>query len=252
MPNDSVGHPTLDRHRTERGSHTDCSTKTAPGDRLAAPDSALCSLRQLFGSISCLLSVIEVRPGGAPEGTLSSVARWGLALFAPAADASPSRRGHGRCARSAQTMRGANGRASRVRRSAPDAARGSLLRAYLCPSAHGPAPTAPVTQARAPLDPACALAWPPAAPSERSVLPGDLGRPRPSEAADPLHMRQAHAREGPADWRNQAPPPEAAWQCGPSESHVSAGQRPASLSPSAEGVDVLLRAASASELTCGR
>jgi putative transposase len=87
---------------------------------------------------------------------------------------------------SAQTMRGANGRASRMRRSAPGGALGSLLRAYLRPAARGPAPTAPVTQARASLDPACALAWPRADPSESSVLPGDPGRPRPQRSGRPV------------------------------------------------------------------
>jgi hypothetical protein len=38
-------------------------------------ESAFCGLRQLSGSPSCLLSVTEVRPGGAPEGTSPSVAR---------------------------------------------------------------------------------------------------------------------------------------------------------------------------------
>lgn len=85
----------------------------------------------------CLLSVTEVRPGGAQEGTSSSVARWDLALFVPTADASPSHRGHGRCARSARTMCGVNGRASCMRRSAPGGALDSLLRAYLRPAARG-------------------------------------------------------------------------------------------------------------------
>ena len=94
---------------------------------------------------------------------------------------------------------------SRMRRSAPGAALGPPLRAYLrSPAGRGPAPTAPVTQARAPRDPAVPCR-PRAAPPERSVLPGSPAVRAVSEAADLLHMRQVHARTGHPDSRERRP-----------------------------------------------
>jgi hypothetical protein len=174
----------------------------------------------------------------------------GFCPFVPAADASPSHRGHGRCARSAQTMCGAKWPCFPY---APiRARRGARPTTSRLPALTGQQPGAGGTRdaGSSPLDPSCSL------PGRRPPSQKDQSRREfpairaASEAADQLQIRQTRSRMVVPTRADRPANERTSWPVRQEEGHVSAGQRPDGLMPPAVRADALFHARIVLELTC--